>query len=262
MYDFHLNRFEYFKTQITNTNRYVIPFIESSGYQLDKGQRVLEIGCAEGGVLKAFVDRTSMGIGVERDALRVEQANEYLKDEIQQGKITIYQNDIFDPEFATKFAGRFDLIVLKDVIEHIHGQEKLLHDLQAYLAPKGKIFLGFPPWRMPFGGHQQVCRSKFLSRSPWIHLLPKPIYKSLLLAFKEKPDWFMDTRETGISIARFEKIARSAGYTITGTKHYLINPIYEFKFGWKPKEQYAFIQHIPYFRDFLTTCVYYLIEKK
>jgi hypothetical protein len=41
--------------------------------------------------------------------------------------------------------------------------------------------------------------------------------------------------------------------------HYLINPIYEWKFGWKPKVQNSLVTKIPYLRNYITTCVYYLI---
>jgi hypothetical protein len=41
-----------------------------------------------------------------------------------------------------------------------------------------------------------------------------------------------------------------------------LNPIYKFKFGLKPIKQFGFIKAVSPIRDFLTTCVYYLIEQK
>jgi 2-polyprenyl-3-methyl-5-hydroxy-6-metoxy-1,4-benzoquinol methylase len=64
--------------------------------------------------------------------------------------------------------------LLKDVIEHIHDQPKLIAWMKSYLAPNGTIFFGFPPWQMPFGGHQQLCRNKVLAKLPYYHLLPRP----------------------------------------------------------------------------------------
>lgn len=156
--------------------------------------------------------------------------------------------------------GEFDLIVLKDVIEHVHEQEKLLFALKSYLKPNGYLFLGFPPWYMPFGGHQQICKSKVLSRLPWIHLLPKKVYKFLLNKFGEDPAYLMDIKETGIGINKFEIICKDAGYSIVGKDHFLISPIYEYKFGMKPRRQFKFIKQIPYLRDFITTGVYYIIQ--
>ncbi|HZJ78948.1 MAG TPA: class I SAM-dependent methyltransferase [Dysgonamonadaceae bacterium] len=223
--------------------------------------RVLEVGCAEGGVLRAFVDEGCLGTGVELDALRFEQASVYLRKEIADGRIELYNKNIFDPNFKEKFrGGEFDLIILKDVIEHVHEQEKLLSALKEYLKPNGHVFLGFPPWYMPFGGHQQICKSKVLSRLPWIHLLPKIAYKFLLNKSKEDVAYLMDIKETGIGINRFEKIYKGAGYSLVGKEHFLISPIYEYKFGLKPRRQFKFIKQIPYLRDFFTTGVYYIIK--
>lgn len=262
MYNFHSDRFAYFQTQITNTEKYVIPFIELFIADVGLKQKVLEIGCAEGGVLKAFINKGCRGTGVELDGLRVAQAKEYLKEDIEDGKIDILHSDIFDDSLTAEFTGKFDLIILKDVIEHIHDQETLLKRLKIFLAPDGFIFLGFPPWRMPFGGHQQICRSKILSRLPWVHLLPSIIYKVVLNGFGEKTDYFIDIKKTGISISGFERLAKQTGFNLFGKRHYLINPIYKFKFGLKPVEQSKIVSIIPYFRDFFTTCVYYLIESE
>jgi len=263
MFDFHLDRFQYFKTQIENTETYVIPFIEKFSGPLKKD--ILEIGSAEGGVLKGFVNKGCNGVGVELEAWRVENAEKFLKEDIEAGRIQIYNRNIFDETFAQQFKEKFDLIVLKDVIEHIHGQEELLVKLKNYLRPGGMIYFGFPPWRMPFGGHQQICTSKILYKLPWYHILPIPLYVGILKAFGEKQttiNTLLEIKETRISIARFERITKSSGYKIIGKTHYLINPIYKYKFGFQPREQYKLITKIPWFRDFVTTCVYYLIQKK
>mgnify|MGYP000075898353 CR=1 FL=1 len=64
MFEFHKDRKRYFEMQILNTNKYVLPFIEEK-FPVKAGMRVLEIGCGEGGVLKAFTDRGCIGVGVE-----------------------------------------------------------------------------------------------------------------------------------------------------------------------------------------------------
>lgn len=260
MYDFHLDRYAYFQTQIQNTKNSIIPFLKSNGFILNPKLKVMEIGCAEGGVLRAFVDEGCLGTGVELDTLRFEQASVYLKKEIADDRIELYNKNIFDVDFKEKFSGEFDLIILKDVIEHVHEQKQLLFSLKSYLKPNGLVFLGFPPWYMPFGGHQQICNSKVLSRLPWIHLLPKKAYKFLLNKFKEDTEYLMDIKETGIGINRFEKTCKDVGYSLVGKEHFLISPIYEYKFGLKPQRQFRIIEQIPFLRDFLTTGVYYIIK--
>ena len=258
MFEFHADRKRYFDIQVLNAEKYVIPFIEEK-FLIKPGMRVLEIGCGEGGVLKAFINKGCFGVGVELEPVRIENAKAYLPDDVATGKIKFIIKDIYDVDIENDFGGAFDIIVLKDVIEHIHDQPKLIGWMKNFLKPGGIVFFGFPPWYMPFGGHQQMCHSK-LSRLPYIHLLPGGVYRWILNKKKESVDAFMEIRDTGISIERFEKICKKEGYKILHNRHYLINPIYEWKFGWKPRTQSLIIKAIPFVRDFFTTCVYYIIQ--
>lgn len=258
MFEFHTDRKRYFDIQVMNAEKYVIPFIEEK-FPVRPGMRVLEIGCGEGGVLKAFVNKGCEGVGVELDTPRIDDAIKFLPDDMAKGKIRFVAKDIYLVDIEKDFSGRFDIIVLKDVIEHIHDQPKLIGWMKNFLNPGGIVFFGFPPWYMPFGGHQQMCRSK-LSKLPYIHLLPRGIYRWILKKKKEPVEALMEIRDTGISIERFEKICKKEGYVFLHKRHYLLNPIYEWKFGWKPRKQSGLIKAIPFFRNFLTTCVYYIIQ--
>ncbi len=258
MFEFHADRKRYFEIQVLNAGKYVIPFIEER-FRIQAGMRVLEIGCGEGGVLKAFIDKGCAGVGVELDAPRIEMANEFLSSEIASGKIHFVVKNIYDVDPEKDFHGQFDIIVLKDVIEHIHDQAKLIGWLKRFLKKEAVIFFGFPPWQMPFGGHQQIAKSG-ISRLPYIHLLPRNIYRWILRNKKENVDELMEIRDTGISIGQFERICKKQGYELLHNRHYLINPIYEWKFGWKPRRQSVLIKGIPFIRNFFTTCVYYLIR--
>lgn len=258
MFEFHADRKRYFDIQVMNAEKYVIPFIEEK-FPVRTGMRVLEIGCGEGGVLKAFVNKGCEGLGVELDTPRIDDALKFLPDDVAARKIRFVAKDIYLVDIEKDFSGRFDIIVLKDVIEHIHDQPKLIGWMKNFLNPGGIVFFGFPPWYMPFGGHQQICRSR-LSKLPYIHLLPRGIYRWILKKKKEPVEALMEIRDTGISIERFEKICRKEGYVFLHKRHYLLNPIYEWKFGWKPRKQAGLIKAIPFLRNFLTTCVYYIIQ--
>jgi SAM-dependent methyltransferase len=259
MFEFHGDRKRYFDIQVENTSKYVIPFIER--YKaVTPGTRVLEIGCGEAGVLKAFTDRGCIGVGVELDEPRLVMAREWMQDELLNNKVSFVSKDIYKVNVEEEFKGRFDIIILKDVIEHIHDQPKLISWMKTFLNENGVIFFGFPPWQMPFGGHQQIMRSRFFSKLPYFHLLPFGLYEMLLKIGKENVAEMVEIKETRISIERFEKIVATTGYTVVNKIHYLINPIYEYKFGWKPKLQLPWLSKIKYIRNYFTTCVYYLIE--
>lgn len=259
MLEFHKDRLGYFNMQTENAEKYVIPFIEQSK-KIVPGMRVMEIGAGEGGVLKAFVKRGCIGVAVEMDLDRVKNAEQFLSEEINSGKLKFVGCDIYKVS-ADDLDGRFDLIVLKDVIEHIHDQERLINWLHEFLLPGGMVYFGFPPWQMPYGGHQQMGWKKF-SKLPWLHLLPMSAYKKMLKMFGETDEnieMLAEIKETALTIERFEKIVKETGWKIKQRTHYLINPIYEYKFKLKPRKQWGVITRIPYFRDFITSCAYYLI---
>ena len=262
-FEFHKDKQTYIKYQYENALKYVIPFIEND-FKLGAGMEVMEIGCAEGGVLKAFIEKGCKGTGVELMPARYEMAKELLKDEIAAGQAEMIHRNIYDLELKD-YEGRYDLIVLKDVIEHIHDQDRLLDYLRGFLKVDGQIFFGFPPWYMPFGGHQQIAKNKVMSILPYYHLLPMPLYKGVLKAFGERQrtiDDLAEIKETGISIERFERLIKKHRYSISEKQFYLINPIYKYKFNLKARKQNAFFASIPFLRNFVTTCVYYLVQKE
>lgn len=263
-FEFHTNKEKYFNWQYLNSKSAIIPFIEET-IPVQTGTKVLEIGSAEAGVLKAFIEKGCICTGIELAEKRVELAKHFMAKEMEAGQVQFISRDIYDIDVENDLEYKYDIIILKDVIEHIHDQQKIILRLQDYLNPGGVIFFGFPPWYMPYGGHQQVAKNKFLSKLPYFHLLPAPVYKSILKGFGEnevKVDNLMEIKETGISIETFEKYCKKADFKIISKKHYFINPIYEHKFGLKRRVQTPLVSSIPFVRNFLTTTVFYLIQTK
>jgi len=263
-FDFHKDKQVYFNYQKNNAINYVIPFIEEA-FSLKKNAQVLEIGCAEGGVLKGFVDRGCIGTGVELMESRYELAKKFMKTDIDANRVKMIRRNIYDVDFQKEADTKFDLIILKDVIEHIHDQKRLMVEMKKLLNPGGHIFFGFPPWQMPFGGHQQICKGKWLGKLPYFHLLPVLLYKGVLKLFGESDKTVADLleiKETGISLERFEKITVDTGYELINKKLFLINPIYKYKFNLEPRAQFPLLTKLPYIRNFVTTCGYYLIKVK
>ena len=257
----HLDDKVRFDQQVDNSLSYVLPFIEKT-HALSPGTTVLEVGTAEGGVLLPFINRGCYCVGVDLAPTRIELAKGFLEKEVAAGRVEFLCQNIYEDTFLEKFKNFFDVIILKDVIEHVPEQEKFVPFLKNFLKPGGQIFFGFPPWYMPFGGHQQVCRKKWASVLPWYHVLPRFIYKGILKMAGEDDvviQELMEIKDTRITIERFERIIKNSGLKVLHKQHYLINPIYKYKFGLKPRNQLTPITWIPYFRDFVTTCVYYTV---
>ncbi|GAB4375084.1 MAG: class I SAM-dependent methyltransferase [Salibacteraceae bacterium] len=263
-FDFHTDKSRYFSMQYETTRDYILPML-APFLNIGPGLSVLEIGCAEAGVLKAFTEHGCQCLGIELASNRLEWARKFMHEEAEAGLVSFRDQDIHKVDLENDLTDRFDLVILKDVIEHIHDQESFVRRLAEFLKPNGFIFYAFPPWYMPFGGHQQLADHKLLAKLPYVHLLPMPLYKTLLRAFGEsetKVKNLAEIKETGISIERFERLVRKAGFDIVAKKHFLFNPIYKYKFGIKPKQQFALISALPFIRNFFTTGVYYLTQRK
>lgn len=265
MFDFHQDKKRYFEIQKMVTQEDVIPFIEAAMGPV-KSKNVLEIGCAEAGVLKAFIDHGNYGVGVELSENRFDMASLFLTEDIKSGRAKMFNKNIYDVvDPVQEFGCLFDIIILKDVIEHIPNQEKFIPLLKSFLSPNGCVFFAYPPWTMPFGGHQQVCTHKILRTLPWFHLLPDLIYKMILKTFGEKEGTIkelLEVESTGINIERMYRILKDSGYNILKESFWFTNPIYKFKFGFKKSYVYTFLTKIPILRNFVTTAHYVLFKVK
>lgn len=259
MQERHINREQYFREQEYTTQKHVIPFIREV-YPLSDRTTVLEIGCGEGGNLKPFLDMGCRVTGIDLSESKIRQAREFYHSDSSADRLTLIADDIYhinDPSLKA------DLIIMRDVIEHIHDQERFMGFVKRFLNTGGMVFFAFPPWYNPFGGHQQVCRNNILSRLPYFHLLPAFLYKGILKAFGENEGTIrnlLEVKETGISIERFQRIIKKERYQIKKVSHYFINPNYEIKFKLKPRKQNGFVVVLPFFRNFLITSSYYLLS--
>ena len=253
----HTDPLRYLNEQIASTQKHIVPFIQQVK-PITLGMQVLEIGCGEGGNLKPFLDAGCICTGVDFSTPKIDKGKAYYANHPFSSNITLISDDIYN---TNEFQAKFDLIIVRDVIEHIHDQDKFLGLMKTLMAPNGVAFFAFPPWQNPFGGHQQICENKFLSALPYYHLLPTSLYKSVLKLFGEqdgKIGSLLEIKETGISLERFEKLISKNGYRQLKKTFYVINPNYEIKFGLKPRALSG-VFSIPYFRNFITTCGYYLI---
>ena len=256
----HKNKQQYFNEQAKTTEKFVVPFL-SEFLDIDLNTTVLEIGCAEAGNLKPFVDLGCKVTGIDIACGRVELAKEFYKEHTNKQNIELICEDIYNVKPSDK---KYDIIVMRDVIEHIPDQEKFMGFVKEFLKTDGKFFLGFPPWQNPFGGHQQVCKNKFLSKLPYFHIFPSSVYKAILKAFGESEgtiNGLLEIKETGISIERFERILKAENFTINKRTFYFVNPNYETKFGLKPRKLNKLISSIPWLRNFFTTAMYYVVSR-
>ena len=152
---------------------------------------------------------------------------------------------------------------MHDVIEHIDDKRGFLEGLKRFLAPGGVVFIAFPAWQMPFGGHQQIAHSKVVSHFPFLHLLPASLYKGVLKACGENDltvRELLNIKQTRCPIEKFQSALYATGYRVVDRQLYFINPHYETKFGLTPRRLAGPLSSVPYVRNFFCTSCFYLVQ--
>ena len=142
----------YYEYQRTLASGYYIPFLLNNNIELDD-RDILEIGCGNGGFIDAFGKYSDRCVGFDLKNLEWENEN-----------VRYYNLNVFDENLTEKIESKFDLIILRDVIEHLDNKMMdFLFDQIKLLSKKNTVILiTFPPFYSPFGLHQQVLLNNFL----------------------------------------------------------------------------------------------------
>jgi SAM-dependent methyltransferase len=111
---------------------------------------VLEIGCGSGWMLKVFASHGWRVVGVERSLASAHEAGTTFKVPVYVGSLD-----------AIKANGRFDLILLYQVLEHLSNPSETLSQCNRLLKPGGTLIVAVPN----FGSWQAR-----LFREQWFHL--------------------------------------------------------------------------------------------
>lgn len=251
------NRQQYFNELAQTSEKYFIPYI-AQFKKIQEGMRILEIGCGDGGNLVPFARKGCSVLGVDMAESRIKVARECFKDLNLPGEFIAA--DIFT---VKELEYQFDLIICHDVLEHIFDKNQFIINLKKYVKPGGMIYMSFPAWQMPFGGHQQICKSKFLSHLPFYHILPRPLYRGMLRMGKETDgviQELMNIKTTRCPIELFERLVKKNELQVMDRRFYFINPHYEVKFHLKPRKLTPVIGAIPWVRNFFTTSCFYILK--
>lgn len=260
MQERHSNQEQYFTELMETSEGYFKPYLERF-VSLD-GVSILEIGCGQGGNLYPFYAAGCRVKGLDLDEIKIDAANELFADRENISASYEFSTENF---FDMKSDEQFDIILVHDVIEHIFEKELFMNRTRELLKDGGTAFFRFPAWNMPFGGHQQISKSKICAAIPFTHLLPAGLYKRYLKLFKDE-EWkieeLLDIKRCRTTIELFERIADRTGFSILDRKLWLINPHYKVKFGLRPMGLPGWLSRIKYLRNFYTTSCFYLLRKK
>lgn len=257
MQERQINRQKYFEELAHTSEKYYLPYIQQYK-KIVPSMRVLEIGCGDGGNLVPFAKRGCAVMGVDLSPSRIEVAKNCFASLELQGDFVAA--DIFT---VKELERQFDLIICHDVLEHIFDKSQFIENLKKYVKPGGMVFMSFPAWQMPFGGHQQICHSRVLSHLPWIHLLPRAVYRGMLRMAGESDGIvteLMNIKTTRCPIEKFQTLIRKNKMQVMDRHFYFINPHYEIKFNLKPRDLSPLIGNIKWVRNFFATSCFYILK--
>jgi methionine biosynthesis protein MetW len=101
------------------------------------GKRVLEVGCSTGYMSQFMKGRKCVVTGVEVDADAARYAADYCEE--------VHVLDLNSPEWITRFSvGRFDVVLLGDVLEHLVNPARVLSQTRKILGPNGSLVISLP----------------------------------------------------------------------------------------------------------------------
>ncbi|PKL81879.1 MAG: hypothetical protein CVV24_12945 [Ignavibacteriae bacterium HGW-Ignavibacteriae-3] len=143
---------KHFYEQEKYTQDYLLPYFLNVIPDFKK-KSILEVGCAEGGLLTSLQTLGIKVCGVEISPDRAALARE------KNNSLKIIVGDITDPALPGILNEKFDLIIMREVIEHIYDKEAAFNNLDKLLNTNGFFYISFPTKRSPFAGHQQIGKS-------------------------------------------------------------------------------------------------------
>ncbi|MCS7189558.1 MAG: class I SAM-dependent methyltransferase [Bacteroidia bacterium] len=217
----------YFMHQFRLGNEVLVPFLSKKGI-LREGMAMLEIGCAEGGVLAAFHKANlSVAIGTDIETQRLQEARHIAK--ALSLPLEYFQHDILHDPLPPEWIGKFDIIVLRDVIEHLEDPERALRRIYTLLKDAGYVFFTFPPYYSPYGGHQHTLLN-FWGRLPYIHLLPERFLEKVAASgWQPGRQEVMRLRRIRLSVPQIKEVSKRTGFSIISEKHYFLRPVFRYR---------------------------------
>ena len=236
---------------------YVIDYLEKKGVPI-RDASIVEIGCAEGGNLCAMAEHGARElVGTDIAEVRLDSARAIARE--LGHDISYSSNDIIYEEQPGEWLEHFDLALLRDVIEHLDDAETALTNIRKLLKPGGHLYVTFPPWYSPFGGHQQLLMNG-PGKIPFMHFLPKPLFEKAITS--GRPADVVEVRrlrEIRMTTTKFRHAANRAGFTVADERLFFLRPVFKSKFG-LPALGANMLKPVPGLRDLLALEAGYILR--
>ena len=248
----------YWGYQYRLSKEVLVPYLVRAG-AFRKGFKIIEIGAAEGGVLMPFLESgASSAIGTDINERRLEVGREIAK--ITALNIELFKHNIITEEIPEVLIEYADLVILRDVIEHLDDTLLALNNIKKIIKKGGFLFVTFPPYHSPFGGHQHTVANK-LGMLPYIHLLPNTIFDKFIKGGRENDiAEVMRLKSIRLTPEKFKIAAINSGYKIFLEEYYLLRPVFKMKFG-LPAVKYPRFLTTGFVKKYLSLEAAYILYK-
>ncbi len=248
----------YFDYEYQVAEAIVIPWLKKHIYL--NNLSVGDFGCHQGGILQAFREHGTISSGtgydLNEDSIRT---SPFVRD-------ANFQLEVGDVLTLDPTVNSFDLILIRDVLEHIPDYENVLRKAQACLKPGGYLFISFPPYYSPFGGHQQLA-ANWAKLVPYLHYLPESLLFQLVslvdnsyMSAEDSKGDMTSVRRTRLTLGKTEKAFQAIGLLPVAQDYFLLRPEFKIRYG-IPALPCAIMGRIPFLREVVTMGVYYLVQK-
>lgn len=229
----------------------IVPLLIEKGI-FKNGDKVAEIGSAEGGVLHALAEAgASEAIGTDIAIERI-KTGEYIT-QIAGLDVKYSTHDIINEEPFPEWHDRYDLVILRDVIEHLDSAYIALANIRKIMKPGGFLYVTFPSYYSPFGGHQHTLAGNFITKLPYLHYLPKNLFaKAISSGRPQDQEEVMRLRDIRLTPRKFRQAIHKSGLRIFKEEYYLIRPVYKAKFGLPALKNPKFLNFFPFNSIFCT----------
>lgn len=251
--------FYYWRYQYLLGKNIIAPFLNENVCSL-KGKKIAEIGSAEGGVLHSIVAAGAQyGLGTDIAENRLETGRKISA--AANLNVEFTSHNILSDNLPEKWHNEFDIVILRDVIEHLDNTYIALKKIRELLRQDGYLYVTFPPYNSPFGGHQHTLAGNMLTKLPYIHLLPLSIFKIIISSGRKiDQEEVLRLKQIKLSSQKFKQSAKNVGFSIYKEEYYLLRPVFKMKFGLPTLKITPIAKYLP-IRDFLSLECMYVLKK-
>lgn len=230
------------------------------------GLRILDVGCGDAGASCALAEAGADVHALDVEPRRLSTARERARARGLEFPIEVA--DITDPSTLEPFSGPYDLVLFRDVLEHIPDIDAALRECTARLAEGGAILVIYPPYWSVYGGHQQTLDVRPISgvrwaKLPFMHWLPEGLWEALARrggVGEQQWDDVATVRRAGLTIQGVARRGAAHGLRVHRARRYLLRPTFRLRYG-LPVLGAGLLGRVPGLREVLVTGSWELLAR-